>query len=144
MRRTLITLAAAASLTACGGPTSDEAAVRQTMSDWFQRLGAGEGDAACRLLTDEARRDFEATAKEMVGRASCDAVSGFFSLGLTEAERDAFGDIEIRHVAVTGERATVRDKDVAIPAGLLTQAEGDDEPTVLREIEGRWLIEDLG
>lgn len=145
MRRTLITLAvAAAGLTACGGGTTDEAAVRQTMGDWFQRLGAGEGAAACRLLTDEARRDFEATAEEMIGQASCDAVSGFFSLGLTDAERDAFGDVQIRRTTITGDRATVRDEDVVIPAGLLPQAERDDEPTLLRKVDGRWLIEDLG
>ena len=145
MRRTLITLAAAAAgITGCGGSTSDEAAVRQTMTDWYQRLGAGEGDAACRLLTDGTRRTFERTAEELVGQASCDAVAGFFSLGLTEAEREAFGDVEIRRATVDGNRATVRDQDVVIPPGLLAEADRDDNPVVLRKIGGAWRIEDLG
>jgi hypothetical protein len=62
MRRPILlaVITAAAVITACGDEQpSDESAIKTQVERYFAAVDAGNGEAACQVLTDQARQGFE-------------------------------------------------------------------------------------
>ena len=130
-------------LTACGGSgASDADRVRETTLTYIGQLLDGD-HGACRLLTADGRRQLEGRGR-LFDLAGCDEVVDAVAAQYDDDARRAVKDLRIGKVSVRGDRATVRDQDIDIPAGLEGQMEINDAPTVLRQEDGDWKIEDLG
>jgi hypothetical protein len=66
---------------------------------------------------------------------SCDVIE-LASESMSDEERRATRGIRIRRVTVSGDRATIRNRDVSVPSGIATT--GADGSTVLRKVDGAW------
>lgn len=142
---TCITTAALAltAASSCGGRAgSDEDRVRETTLTFLEQLADGDADA-CDRLTADGRRQLDGRAK-LFGLDGCDELVEAVAAEYSAADRRAMGELRIRKVAIRGDRATVRDHDITVPAELDGQLEINNAPTVLRRKRGDWKIEDLG
>ena len=128
---------------ACGGRAdSDQEGVRETTLTFHEQLARGDA-GACKRLTADGRRQLDGRAK-LFGLDGCDELVEAVAAEYSAADRRAMGELRIRKVTIDGDRATVRDQDVVVPAELDGQLEINDAPTVLRRERGDWKIEDLG
>src|SRR3954467_374122 len=62
MRTTLLTIAVVVALAGCGGSSggSDRKLVEQAITRYFDATSRGDGGTACDLLTEHARKGFQA------------------------------------------------------------------------------------
>ena len=142
---TCITTAALAlsAVAACGGRAgSDEDRVRETTLTFHEQLARGDADA-CEHLTADGRRQLDGRAK-LFDLDGCDELVQAVAAEYSAADRRAMSELRIRKVTIHGDRATVRDQDITVPAELDGQLEINDAPTVLRRERGDWKIENLG
>jgi hypothetical protein len=139
---TAATLALSA-LTACGGePRSDEDKVRAQALDFMSELLHGDTDACDRLSKDGRRQvDSRAAFLDLDG---CEAFVKEVEAEYSDADRDAVRKVRIRRVTIEGDRATIRDRDIVVPAELEGQVTLDERPVVLRRQRGEWKLEDVG
>ena len=146
LRRTtccITTTVVLGALTACGDSgASDADRVRETTLTYIGQLLHGDHDA-CGLLTAAGRRQLEGRGR-LFDLAGCEEVVDAVATQYDDDARRAVKDLRIGKVSVSGGRATVRDQDIDVPAGLEGQMEINDAPTVLRRENGDWKIEDLG
>lgn len=137
------TALALSALTACGGsPRSDADRVREATLAYMEHLLNGDHEA-CGLLTADGQRQLEGRGR-LFDLEGCEDVVDAVATQYSDAARRAVKDVRIDNVVVRGDRATVRDQDIQVPAGLEGQLEINDAPTVLRRQHGEWKIEDLG
>jgi hypothetical protein len=136
-----VALAAAGVLSGCTGQ-SDPDQVSDALRAWHR--GVGQADpGACAALTDRAMRRLVVQA-ELGPDATCGDILGRFVAQLTDEQRDALGELTIRRVRISGDRAEVHDADVTLPDVLRDREISNDRPTVLRRVDGRWKIDDMG
>lgn len=128
-------------LTACGG-TSDEDQIKTTVSDYLKSTVSGDGNGACRQMTENGRRAAIATANAALGDGSStdcasavhDVYMANINAGtdlplLTEIDKQFMDSAQVN---VDGSTATVT-----------LSGDGATEPT-LRKVAGDWKIDDLG
>jgi hypothetical protein len=94
---------------------------------------------ACALLTPAAQPQIG-----RLGDGDCEAAVGFLALTYTPAEQRGLEHVTFRHVTVSGDRATSDAGDVQLPRSIKYMRRPNRRPTVLRRLDGKWLIEDLG
>ncbi len=126
---------------ATGCATSEEDRVKDAVHAWHNDLADGRGPQACARLSDAGREDFLAGA---LRAGDCELLVADLASELTPTQKEFLPRIEIRRVEFRGDRAFIHSRDVALPDELAAVAARDDEPTVLRKLDGRWLIEDMG
>lgn len=127
---------------AAGCGEGDEQQVKDAMGGWWADVAAGRGPQACQRLTETARTQF--TAGMMLEPGDCELLVRAVAAELTPTQKKFLPRITIRRVEVQGDRALIHDRDARVPRELEQLADLDDQPTVLRRIDGRWLIEDMG
>ncbi len=140
-------LVAALSLTlagasACGSePSPDDQSeqIAEQIVRWTRDAAAGKDEVVCAQLTAELR---DRLVRESPESESCEALVDELADALSDEEKRALDRLEIRHVHVDGDRAEVHDRDVSAPKPWVRDDNG--EPIVLRRVDGRWLIEDMG
>jgi hypothetical protein len=142
-RRLLLALGLSAVVAACGsGATAPagrtEARAKAAISRAFRALASGDGATVCSLTTAAGRKTLAAS----VPHASCEKVVALASGRLTRAQRAALASVVIRHVAVSGDQATVTGADVTARRGSLKGfIDPHSEPTHLSEqANGSWKI----
>jgi hypothetical protein len=116
---------------AVGCGASDEEQVRSTVEDYVEAVVDGDGDRACELMTGRARRAALAAAA-LTGGGGCAGVMGRLSEFYDDGELRAMREFEIEAVRIEGDRAEV----------TVSEALDDGEETVLRKVEGEWLIDE--
>jgi Domain of unknown function (DUF4878) len=117
-------------LAGCGA--SEEEQVRSTTTDFVEAIVEGDGDRACDLMTGQARRDALAAAA-FTGGDGCSGVMGSLRELFDDGELRALREFEIESVRIEGDRAEVTASE---------SFDDEDEPTVLRKVEGEWLVDD--
>jgi hypothetical protein len=124
-------MAAGALLAGCGGggKVSDSEAVRAAVGDFSKALGAGEGKAACELLTSEARAEFVKRAASLAGTRDCAAAIGKIHDAAGAEVNTAFSAATVADVKVRGDTATA----------TLT-ASGHRAPVSLAKQDGKWRL----
>jgi hypothetical protein len=121
--RHLAAAAVAALLIAGCGGGSDEDTVRDTVTDFFQAMGDGDGEHACALMTPPSRKQ--------LGGHDCAEILSASAKKLDESDRKAMRDADVGFTTVTikGDRATVQD------------GPDDNEPIKLERVGGKWLVD---
>jgi len=125
-------LAIAVNVGGCEG--GDENTPEGVLKAFGQAAADGDGERACGLLTGPAQRS-------LAFGSSCASSVNEVSFG--EEEKKALRSVTIRNIHVTGNRATVQDRDISSEEGQLPP-ETDTDPTVLERIDGKWRITDPG
>ncbi len=134
------TLALGGLTTGCA--TGEESRVKDSVRAWLTDLAEGRGEQACARLSDAGREDF---ARGMLfAEDDCESLVADFAAELTPNQKRFLPRIEVRRVELHDDRALIHDRDAALPSEIDELAAPDNEPTVLRKIGGRWLIEDMG
>jgi hypothetical protein len=114
-----------------GALTADGRAVRQTIAGYLKAVAEGDGDAACALLTDNAKR---VVVEAPGSRAeTCEAVIAEIARAYSPAEKAKLRNLSQEAVEVTVRGATAR-----------VYVEGRPRTTRLIKQGGRWLIDDYG
>lgn len=145
-RRTTLAAAATLALTAlpaCGGDEPPTNELETTINGWHAAIADDDGDRACRYLTRRARVQFT-DAAPLGDLGGCEGAVSRVAAMLSDDQRAAMGRLRVRRAHVDGDRAEVRAEDVEFPQALTELRDPDAAPTVLRRLDGRWLIEDLG
>jgi len=127
---------------AAGCGTREEDQVKDAWRAWATDLVAGRGPQACARLTDAGRKDF--TAAVLLEARDCEVLVRAFAAQLTPTQKKFLPRITIRRVELRDDRALLHDRYVEMPPEIDELDGRDDEPTVLRRIDGRWLLEDMG
>jgi len=142
-RRTTLAVAATLALTAlpaCGDRSNDtRAQIEDALHEFLHSALAGDAKGACSRLTAEAREQF---AEGVALRGDCEATVREVAAVVSEEEAEAYSELAVRRVRVNGDRAEVADEDLILSASVTS--ESNDRPTVLRRVDGEWLIEDMG
>ena len=134
----------AGTLTACGADaTSDADSVRATVHRFHGHIVDGDGQRACRMLTERGRREFVAVNSGPDRAGDCASIAIAVGDMLSDAEKWALPRIIIRRVEIDGDRATVRNEDVVLPPALDTPGRTDGRSVLVRD-GGQWMIEELG
>ena len=134
---------AAALAVGCGG--EDDAAtkrdVRATVHEFARNIAERDYEHVCRLVTKKVRADWADFARRNPKRFStsgCPAFAEDFYGGASVDRRTLRKDMEAidrASVQVKGDRATLT------PHGSERRA-GVDDTTVLRKVDGHWLLDD--
>jgi hypothetical protein len=97
--------------------------VRDTVTNYFQAMGDGDGERLCALLTPPSR--------EEIGGGDCPSIIAASAKRLDESDRKALRDVDIDFttVKIAGDKATVKG------------GEDDDDPIRLQRIDGKWLVD---
>jgi hypothetical protein len=140
MRRasTLLAIVCTALAAGCGGKDepSDEDAVRKVVGDYASAIGAGNGDRACKQMTEPGRR----ATVERVTAAFAQPIDIGCQEAVTELSNDLSGRTKrallnprVESVEVSGETASVRLRGVG-------------GTTRLSRVDGGWRVvaSDLG
>ncbi|HEX8082664.1 MAG TPA: hypothetical protein VF529_00130 [Solirubrobacteraceae bacterium] len=134
-----------AGATACGAGDAGDAedAVADAVRGWMRDVADGNGKSGCARLTAKARRQLVEEIIPWDGR--CEGAVFLLSSDLSDEVRDALRRVRVKRVRIRGDRAEVRDTDVEFPARVHQMLE-ESSPTkvVLRRVDGKWLLEDLG
>ncbi len=110
-------------LAGCGGgssaPQSDAAKVKTTIGSYLAAQAAGDGTAACALLTPAGQRQLigvvAKSSKGLVTQPTCEDAVGLVRTAATPAQLTALEHADVSNVAVSGDRATA---DVSAGSGL--------------------------
>jgi hypothetical protein len=134
LRRTAVAAAAslAVALAGCGGggqrvPSSDEASA--AVLGFAKAFGAGKGDEACALLTDDARAAFLKRVQALVRTKDCTVAMNKVHDEAGDSVTQAFTSATVSHVKVNGGSATA----------TLTAA-GHSTSVGLAEQDGKWKL----
>jgi hypothetical protein len=114
----------AATVGACGGE-SDEDKAKSTVEDYLKAVTDGNGDSACKLVTDQTRKRIERG-----GRRTCAATISSLNTGSGKAVLRQFKKAKVENVKVSGDTATA---SIRI-AGL-------SQPAKLRKQGGDWKLD---
>lgn len=138
-----LSLALAFAALPAGCRSGEQDRVKHAVHAWHADLAHGRGSQACARLTAGGRKDF--LAGSLLGAfGDCELLVKDTASMLTAIQRRFLALVVIRRVEIHGDRALVHDRDVMIPPQLRELAMPVDEPTVLRKVDGRWLLDDLG
>ena len=94
-------------LAVAGCGDSEEDRVKETLDTYFEAFVDSEGDKACELLSDEARRDVVRQVGSQVGTKSCGDAMDRVRATLDAESVDALEAAEVQRVQIDGDRATV-------------------------------------
>jgi hypothetical protein len=146
--RTLAAVLILAALAGCGSRPPDEATSRdlvaQTVLDWHRLQAAGDGGAACALVTEkqqDAIVKLDRETMKSVGRPpreSCEEIVDGYA-GMPDGFRQLMLSTQVDSVAVDGDHATVTAHTQAAVGGVTRQTEPTEIP--LRWDDGRWRID---
>jgi hypothetical protein len=117
-------LAACASTSVPAGPPEADRAAQAVVTAWLAALSAGDGDAACPLMTEAARAQLTTNQHA----PDCAAAVRSMSAALGPAGRDQLRKASVGPVTLRGQQASA-----AVASGTVA----------LRQQDGRWLIDDL-
>jgi hypothetical protein len=149
VRTRLLAVAALLLLGGCGNqPPPDEATSRElittTVLDWHRLQAAGDGEAACRLLTDEQQAAVADTDRKLaasIGIAppdSCvEAIARYKRF--SDAFRDVMLSTQVDAVGIERDRARA-----TVHTHVVINGAPRDTPPAqigLRWVGGRWLID---
>ncbi len=135
----LLAAAALIGLAGCGGPSpADVSAVKTTVRSFLVAIADGDTARACALVTPAGQAGLAAAA----GRrgSPCASVVASASSQLSPAVRHALRGVEVRRVTIQGDRATVRDEDIATSTGNLSPLLRAGSTTKLVKSRGRWQL----
>jgi hypothetical protein len=148
MRAALAALAAVVLLAGCGGePLPDEATsramVERTVLDWHRFQAEGNGEAGCRLLTEEQQEgavESDREIAELIGTEAADDCAEAVAKikRFSDTARQLFLNTQVDAVRLEGERATATVHTSAVVNGATHVTQPVDIP--LRWDGGRWLI----
>jgi hypothetical protein len=127
-------LLAVALVAGCGGGSSDEESVKESVRTYLSAFADGDGDRACDQLTGEAQRHAVDALRQQVpefNATSCPDAIEAVSENIGEDEKSGLRDVEFQSVTIDGDRATAR------PVNATTDAE-------LTKTDAGWLITSLG
>jgi hypothetical protein len=142
-----------AGMAACGSRSAeplsaDAARAAGVVLSFDIHLARGESEAACRLLTDRAKRQLaRSLALPDLGRdpqGGCLMAAQLATDSWSAAERRAIPRIRIRRVDVDVDQATVPIDAVEFPKELEHLRADGEHPNRLVRVDGRWLLDDLG
>ncbi|HEX8121217.1 MAG TPA: hypothetical protein VF549_08125 [Solirubrobacteraceae bacterium] len=131
-----------AALPACGRAESEDE-VRETVEQFFRDLAHNNGKSTCARLTSRARAQAVELADFPPGTPCERALGPDGDRWPPDAQR-AVLSVRVRRATVHASRAEVADADVLLDEPLRSERRPNGRPFVLRRIDGRWLIEDLG
>ena len=109
---------------------SDSDAVRAAVTGFSKALGAGNGDAACDLLTRQARADLVKRAASLAGTRDCASAIGKIHAAAGAEVNAAFSSALVADVKVMDDTATAR---------LI--ASGHPAPVSLAKEDGKWRLQ---
>ena len=128
----LALVVAAALLAGCGGGDrrSDRDEVASAVGAFSKALGAGNGSAACELLTTQAQAELVTRAASLAGTRDCASVITKIHDAAGDEVNAAFSSATVADVKVMGETATA----------TLT-ASGHRAPVSLAKEDGEWRLQ---
>jgi uncharacterized lipoprotein YehR (DUF1307 family) len=127
LRALTVAAVAALAIAGCGdgsgGGLDPDDRVRDTVSDYFEAMGDGDGARVCALMTPPSR--------EQLGGRECPEIISASAKKLDDSDRKALRDVDIdfTSVKITANRAIVQD------------GPDDDEPIKLQKVGGKWLVD---
>jgi hypothetical protein len=133
-RRAASALVAVLLLAGCGGGEEGDGApdperVESAVTDYAHAFGAGDGDAACALLTPEARDEFTTRVASLVGTRDCAAAVEKLQAVAGPNITGPFAEATVEGVEVDGDSARAR---------LLAGAASEE--VTLERRDGDWLL----
>ena len=135
---------AATALPACGGEARTDprvAQVERAINEFGRAVARRDADSACARMTNAARDQLAAPMSPPPWDSCITQVLTSREL-LSDEEAAALDDYRVKRVRGTGDRVEVHPDDLERPRAL--RAGAGERPVVLRRVEGKWLIEDLG
>ena len=112
-------------LAGCG--ESDEDQIKTQVDTLYAAVADGDGEAACEVVTEEAKKQSEESEDKSCAQAIEDGAKE-----LNDDQRERLANIEISEVKVDGDSATV------------TVKSGDDEEQLnLKKEDDEWKLSDL-
>ncbi len=142
----LLVLTPVLGLAGCGDEASDEDKVENTVTGFFDNVADGEGQAACARLTDSAVEELSAAAFLLQAPASCQEAVELTHKQLGDEEKNALKSADVQRVTVTGDRATVADRDIKVDLEGQSSVfrNNDPKPLELQRSGDDWRISSLG
>jgi hypothetical protein len=144
---TIVAMMALAGLAAgCGDDPSPEDEVKDVVTGFFDDVADGDGAAACAKLTAGALDQLNQAAFLLQAPGSCREAVESVSRQLSGDDKDALHSADVNRAAVTGNRATVADADIALElSGQSTLFRNNDPaPLTLDKVGDDWKISSLG
>jgi hypothetical protein len=114
----------AAALGACGGESEEDKA-KSTVEDYLKAVTDGDGDSACKLVTDQTSKRIERG-----GRRTCAATISSLNTGSGKAVLEQFKKAKVDNVKVNGDTATATIKIANV-----------SQPARLRKESGDWKLD---
>ena len=149
-RRLLATVLAVLALSVvvagCGDDPSPEDEVKDVVTGFFDDVADGDGTAACAKLTAAGVDQLNKAAFLLQQPGSCREAVESVSRQLSGDDKEALHSAEVNRAAVTGNRATVADADIALDmSGQSTLFRNNDPaPLTLEKVGEDWKISSLG
>ena len=94
-------------LAVAGCGDSEEDRVKETVDTYFEAFVDSEGDKACELLSDEARRDVVRQVGDQIGTKNCGDAMNRVRATLDTESVEALRGAQVQRVEIEGDRATV-------------------------------------
>jgi hypothetical protein len=144
----LIACACAASLliAACGGgggAGADEQGVKQSMQRFLGAIGAGNGAAACQLVTPAGQQALAqqiATLTHSSKQVSCEVIITQIAKLLPADIKTGLQNARVQKVTIKRGTATVRGTDIKSSKGNLSTFVNAQQPTKLQKVGAVWKV----
>jgi len=145
-RTTLAASAALAVATAAAAGCDaggEEDRVRETFRAFHSAVAKGDGKHACSMLTDRARAALERDA-DLGALNTCPEIVAWSWMGMSQAEKTALRKLDVGHVGVDGDRATIRPQDIELRDAPEDLEVRNDKPIILRRTPaGAWKFDEV-
>jgi hypothetical protein len=143
----LITCACAAPIwvAACGGggAGADEQGVKQSMQRFLAAIGAGNGAAACQLVTPAGQQALAqqiATLTHASHQVSCEVIITQIAKLLPADIKTGLQNARVQKVTIKAGTATVRGTDIKASKGNLSAFVNAQQPTKLQKVGAVWKV----
>lgn len=132
-------------IAACGGggAGADEQGVKQSMQRFLGAVGAGNGAAACQLVTPAGQQALAqqiATLTHSSRQASCEVIITQISKLLPADIKTGLQNARVQKVTIKRGTATVRGTDIKASKGNLSTFVNAQQPTKLQKVGTVWKV----
>jgi hypothetical protein len=130
---------------ACGGTSAgaDEQGVKQSMQRFLAAIGAGNGTAACQLVTPAGQQALAqqiATLTHASHKVSCEVIITDIAKLLPPGIKTGLQNARVEKVTIKGGTATVRGTDIKASKGDLSTFVNAQQPTKLQKVGAVWKV----
>ena len=148
MRTRLPALAAIVLVAGCGHDRRPDAvtsrgSVAKVVLDWHRARAAGDGEAACRLLTEANQTAMVRAGRGLAAlgsmRSPDNCLEAVTLMGFSPVAPEVLLDTHVDAVSISGDRAAATARTSAVIDGLMGQV--SLVHITLRWADGRWLID---